>query len=232
MVQWLRASDLPARPIKLALCGQTGSGKTHICTTFPNPIFVLPSKENSEAVFRGAPFPLTHVWDRASMLAALQELLVMDRNGQLQGCTVCVESLSHHSDDVENELTKGGKLDMFPKWGEHRAHFLEIRSILDAIQTAHIVCTMLSQRRVLRDKGGQVTGVEHTFGISGKSGPHFVSTFDAIGYCEQVANTKPPIFQTHFCAHDYFPARTRLRGMPPASIPNFNFADHVLPYLG
>lgn len=221
----MNAAAMPTHRIRCCFYGPTRSGKTHLAATFPRPIFIVPQNEGSEEVIRGRDLPIKKIASSAGMTATLHELLAFQRSGQLHqwGETVVVESLSHYSEIFEMELTNHGVGTMSGQWGKYGSHFVFMREVLWQLD-AHVVFTALPA--VKTDKGGGVlrAGVK----LYGQPGDLLVSSCDLVGYCEQVAGNQ---FLCHVENYGPYPGGTRIKGMPNGIYQNFNFGEHIAPYL-
>lgn len=212
--------------------GPTGSGKTTLAATFPRPVFILPKNEGSIVTLRGMDIPYYEVVDmdktplRDGVGSMCHILDTMERAyhkdpESFPFDTIVIESVSHYSDLVIEQLTNGGKLHMDqPKWGILTAHLRNIQSRLRNMDV-NVVFTALDA--VKEQDDGSVTGGPLIQGASAKKLP---SSCDAIGYCEEKGggNNTPPKYRVHFRRKGAFAARTRLKGIPP-KIDNFNFAE-------
>src|ERR1051325_4596977 len=109
--------------------GDTGSGKTRAASTFPRPIFLVPQNEGSIVTLQGLDIPYYEITDMGSPLVngtggmnrALDEIEALYAEGPdaFPFDSIVVESLSHYSDLVQEELTGGATrpMDQF-KWGQ------------------------------------------------------------------------------------------------------------------
>lgn len=222
---WMNAAAMPTHRVHCCFYGPTGSGKTAIAASFPRPIFIIPQNEGSEETLRGLPIPVKKVNTSTEMVNTLHELLALHKSGHLHewGETIIIESLSHYSELFEMELTNRGAGTMQGKWGQYNSHFVFMREVLWQLD-AHVVFTGLPM--VKTDKNGSVikAGVK----LYGQPGELLVSSCEVVGYCEQIAGNQ---FLCHVENYGGYPARTRIRGMPNATYQNFNFGEHIAPYL-
>lgn len=227
---WQTAGQQARLMIRAALVGPTGSGKTRICSTFPNPKFIFPLNEDSKTTIMGTGLPFTEVGSTNEMIAALQSLVAANAAGHFRGeeHTVCAESFSHYSELVEAEFTRGGATDL--DWSKYNAHFKQVRDLLWSLTDCHVVVSMLDH--VKTDRKGNMTS--HEPKLVGRAATTFVSSCTLLAFCDQ----EPPTpFRNHpqWVAHTQqagaFSARTRIPGMPPGIHPNFNFYEHIAPYL-
>ncbi len=212
--------------------GPTGSGKTTLAATFPRPVFILPKNEGSIVTLRGMDIPYYEVVDMdetklrdgvgsMSHILGTLETAYHKAPNDFPFDTIVVESLSHYTDLVIEQLTKGGKLHMDqPKWGILTSHLRNVQSRLRNMDV-NVVFTALDAVKELDDKsivGGPL--------IQGASAKKLPSSCDVVGYCEETGGgtNKAPIHRVHFRRNGVFIARTRLKGIP-AKIDNFNFAE-------
>jgi len=225
MNPWMSAAQLPSHRIRCCFYGDTRSGKTHIAATFPRPVFIFPKNEGSEEVIRGNDFGMAKVNSRAEMEARLQDLLAAQNSGRIRewGDTVVIESLSHYSELFTMELTDHGRQDMKGHWGTYSAHFTYMREVLWQLDM-HVVITGLAN--VKTDKNGSI--IKAGFKLFGQPGDLIVSSCDLVGFCEQIPG---PRWLCHVENYGKFPGGTRVRGMPNGCYENFNFAEHIAPYL-
>jgi len=237
VIPFQNSAELQHPTVTCCFVGPTRSGKTQICATFPRPFFVFPANENSEETIRGVGFPFVRVStmgapptipETTSMDAILEQLLLWARQGKLRDfCdTICFESLSHYGEIVEGEIRRVHKYrDGRQVWGAYAAHFARLREVAFQLGT-HIVFTALD--RYQTDSDGNI--VKHQIRVSGREGELLPASCDVVGYCEQLPSS-PPRWQTHIQRCGHFQAGTRLRGMPPGLYSNFNFTEHIAPYL-
>ena len=212
--------------------GATGSGKTTLASTFPRPVFILPKNEGSIVTLRGRDIPYYEVVDMdktplrdgvgsmSHVLDTLERAYYKDPD-DFPFDTIVIESVSHYSDLVIEQLTAGGKLHMDqPKWGILTAHLRNIQSRLRNMEV-NVVFTALDA--VKEDDSGTTVGGPLIQGASAKKLP---SSCDAIGYCEEVggAKNKAPKYRVHFRRKGVYVARGRLKGLP-SEIDNFDFAE-------
>lgn len=211
------------------LYGPSGSGKTMAASTFPKPVFIVPKTENSIVTLRGLDFPYYEVIDlkgklvngRGGMIAILDELIKeykADPNS-FPFETIVIESVSHYSDLVIEDMTSGGKVAMDQqKWGLFTSHFRNIHTRLRDLEV-HVVYTALAGLEEKKD--GTVIGGPL---MSGASKLKLPSACDGIGFCETTGTGERAEYRTYFRKHKHFEARTRFRHIPEVLTP-FNFAD-------
>jgi hypothetical protein len=214
--------------------GDSGSGKTRAASTFPRPLFIVPQNEGSLATLRGEDFPYYEVSDMSSplvngvggMTRVLDEIeeLYAKNPDEFPYDTIVIESLTHYTDLVIEELSNGGRtmMDQF-RWGQLSGHLRNVQARLRRLDV-HAVFTALAET----DKGDDnaVTGEPM---LSGKSALKLPAACDVIGYCEVTTGKNNPIWRVHFRRHKHFMARTRFAGLP-ASVDNFDFEQikHLL----
>lgn len=233
--------------VSVFLYGPTRSGKTLCASTFPRPIFIFPYGEGSDKVIAGRDVPKVHIGapvaDGGSgsamrdMKAALEHLLALDQmpstahpgKSQLYdwGETVCTESLSHYAEKVILELTDNGAKEMEGKlWSKFNQHFMWLRDALFRLR-AHRVLTALD---TVKTKGDKIIsgGVQ----INGQTAQLILASCDIVGHTEQRSmGVQGSVWTTHVNTIGVFPGGTRLQGMPNMSFDNFNFPEHIAPYL-
>lgn len=210
------------------------SGKTTAALTFPYPFFIVPMTENSIATGRGQDVPYVEAagpTDLNAVLAYLedaqrksQQLLAAEKPEAAWEAfpyqTVVVESLSHYTDLIIEELTNGGtrKMDM-QQWGLLSSHLRNIHTRLSNLPI-HVVYTALAQ--VKENDSGAIQGGAL---MSGAMAMKLPSACDAIGYCEQTMTKDGMQYRVHFRRFKQFPARIRApRGVEtPAFIDDFTF---------
>ena len=123
------------------LYGDSRSGKTRSCATFPRPVFLVPYNEQSITTLRGMDVAYYEVTgmkgDVTNGSGGLENILLELENeyyrdpNEFPYETVVLESISHYSDLVADELTRGGKVFMDQaKWGQFLSHFRNIQARL------------------------------------------------------------------------------------------------------
>lgn len=230
------AKDIVAPWTHWFLYGDSRSGKTKAASTFPRPVFLVPYNEQSITTLRGMDMPyyeITGMGDQAnlapivdgsgSLLSALLELeteYFKDPNA-FPFETIVFESVSHYSDLVAEELTRGGKVFMDQqKWGQFLAHFRNVQGRLRKMQV-HAVFTALAKLDKAGDDASTVSGGPL---VQGQTALKLPSACDVIGYSEEVRAGKGSIYRIHFRKYKHFPAGSRFSGVP-AVVDNFNFAE-------
>lgn len=215
------ASEVEIAWIRAFFYGPLGSGKTEIASHFPDPVFVLPPNEGSIATLQGRAIPYRVVGDgqmgvEQELRATLEELVAADRAGTLHeqyGRTFVFENLSHLADSLINQWTNGGKTVPDQRtWGQLRTTMMYMRDSLVRLK-AHVIFTALD--KITTDESGKITSAGPR--ISGAAAELLPSSCDLVGVCEQLA-TNPPKWQVHFRSYGAWKGRTRLRGMPPATL--------------
>lgn len=229
-IVWQQATALSRVMVRAAFVGPTRSGKTKVCSTFPNPIFIWTKNEDSKTTLAGTGVPYIEVGSMREYEETCEELVAMHVAGHFKGQerTIIAENLSHYSDIVDSELTRGGQADL--EWSRVNSHFKRLRDLLWSLTDCHVVVSMLDQ--VKTDKRGNV--VNHGPKMIGKTADTLISSCTIVGYCDQEPPTldRPhPRWVVHTQSAGMFPAGTRLPGMPPGIIENFNFPTHIAPYL-
>lgn len=214
--------------------GDTGSGKTESCSTFPRPIFILPTDENSIITLKGRDFPYIEIygakgrprtqgWGLENAVGWLEQQLGSDPEN-FPYDTIVVEALSHYLEQVVEELSEGNTKQMDQqKWGKLSGHLRNIHSRLRNMDV-HVVFTALVKEE--RDATNQTMALPL---MSGKMGYMLPSACDVIGYCKETPGKPESLYEVHFKKYMHFPARSRFRGMP-AKVRNFRFND-MLPYI-
>jgi hypothetical protein len=217
--------------------GDTGSGKTLLAATFPNPCFIQPINEGSMVTLRGRDIGYYEAQDMSSQLRGgiggmnrIIDELEREYKANPQKFpydTIVVESLTHYSELVVEELSEQGTKQMDQrKWGEVAAHFRNIHARLCNMQV-HVVYTSLAKI----DKNDAGVIVAGPF-IQGAAAAKLPSSCEVVGYCEVSRSnrkvngvaTDQTAYRTHFKKHGHFPARTRFDAMPDV-IENFNFSE-------
>lgn len=227
MSGWLNSAEIPQGKATVFLCGGTRSGKTEICTTFPNPIFIFPKNENSKATIRGRGFPYKEVGSMGELDAILEELQIWGQRGELTANnTVCLESLSHYADIVLAEIQKQyAPKDGRQLWGRFGDHFARMRTILTSLP-CNVVFTALDRKKTDNDQ----SIIAHDVQLGGREGGLLPASCDIVAFTEQLP-INPPRWRAHVQQYGHFRAGTRLRGMPHGVYDNFNYPEHIKPYL-
>lgn len=225
------AKDIVAPWTHWFLYGDSRSGKTRAAASFPSPCFLVPYNEQSITTLRGTDTAYYEVTGMKgdvvggsggleNILLELETEYYKDPNA-FPYETIVLESISHYSDLVADELTRGGKVFMDQaKWGQFLAHFRNIQARLRKMQV-HAVFTALAKTDKAGDDASTVTGGPL---VQGQTALKLPSACDVIGYCEEVRAAKDSIYRIHFRKHRHFPAGSRFHGVP-ATVDNFNFAD-------
>jgi hypothetical protein len=230
MIQWQTADAGQRVMVRCAFIGPTRSGKTSVCASFPNPMFIFPKNEDSKTTLMGSGYPFVEVGSMRETEEVLEQLAQMQQAGAFVGQdrTVIFENLSHYADIMESEITRGGVVDL--DWNKYKSHFKRIRDLLWSLSDCHVVVTALDN--VKTDKRGNV--VHHGPKVSGQSADTLVSSCTLVGYCDQEPAT-PDRLHSRWVVHTQtaglFQAGTRIPGMPPGIHENFNFFQHIAPYL-
>jgi hypothetical protein len=228
------AAQLDAPWTRWFFYGETGSGKTSIAASFPDPVFIVPVNEGSIVTLRGRDIPYYESCDMSSqvrdgvgglnrILDELERNYVQDINA-FPFQTIVLDSLTHYSELVVEEISESGTKQMDPKkWGEVGAHFRNVHSRLCNMQV-HVVYTALS--RIDKNDAGVV--IAGPF-LSGAAAIKLPSACEVVGYCEATKVKGITEYRTHFKKCGFYPARTRFGALPDV-IQNFDFAE-VQPYL-
>ncbi len=235
------AMDLTSPWTRWFMMGPTGAGKTTCALTFPYPFFVIPATENSIVTGRGLDVPYVETQgpaDLKDILVYLEdahrksvEFLRADKADEAWAVfpyqTVVLESLSHYTDLIIEELTDGGKKKMdMQQWGLLSSHLRNIHTRLSNLPV-HVVYTALVEVKE-SEAGGSTAGAL----MSGAMRLKLPSACDAIGYCEQTPgratkeNPQPDMnYRVHFKKYGKFEARIRApRGVvTPAYVDDFHF---------
>lgn len=238
------AADLTQPWTSWFFYGATGSGKTRAAATFPAPFFIVPQNEKSINTLRGMNVPYTEVFDRNSMFAALswlenqyaamQRALSQGKDEEADRLfpyqTIVVESISHYSDLVIEDLTNKGTKQMdYQQWGRLASHLRTIQNRLRAMDV-HSIFTSLDQTNEDGTVGGPL--------ISGQTKVKMPSACDYIGYFEAVTVSRKTAYNSHWRQYGKFFARVRQSelhakdvGEFPAMIESFHFSK-VAKYIG
>ena len=223
------AKDIVAPWTHWFLYGESGSGKTKSASTFPRPCFLVPYNEQSITTLRGMDVAYYEVTgmkgDVTNGSGGLENILLELENeyyrdpNEFPYETVVLESISHYSDLVADELTRGGKVFMDQaKWGQFLSHFRNIQARLRKMEV-HAVFTALAKV----DKANDDTVIGGPL-IQGQTALKLPSACDVIGYCEEIRSAKDSIYRMHLRRHKHFAAGSRFPAIPP-QLDNFNFAD-------
>jgi hypothetical protein len=226
------AKDLVAPWTHWFLYGESRSGKTRAASTFPRPVFLVPYNEQSITTLRGLDMPYYEITGMKGP--------VVDGSGGLEDVlteleteyykdpdafpyeTVVVESISHYSDLVADELTRGGKAFMDQaKWGQFLAHFRNVQSRLRRMEV-HAVFTALSDVKTTENTtiGGPL--------IQGQTAKKLPSACDVIAYCEEI-RAKSSIYRMHLRRYGHFAAGSRFAKLPEI-IDDFDFKN-IKPFI-
>jgi len=241
------AQDLTSPWTSWFIYGATGSGKTSICATFPQPFFIVPANEKSINTLQGMNVQYVEVGKRNDMYQVLDflegrynDMLRLMSQGDDTAAnvafpwqTIVVESISHYSDLVIEDLSQGGTKQMdYQQWGKLGSHLRTIQMRLRALDV-HSLFTSLDK---VSDDGQHAGPL-----ISGQMATKMPSACDYIVYCEAVGATmkdKPAVYRAHFRQFGKFPARVRQspvsakqHGAFPPMIDNFHF-DKISKFLG
>ncbi len=241
MIEIKNAANIVQPWTRWFFMGDTGSGKSTAAYTFPFPFVIIPSTENSIASARGDDLPYTEAASPIELNQVLMyledayrkstEYLRAEKPDEAWAVfpyqTIVLESLTHYTDLIIEELTEGGKKKMdMQQWGLLSGHLRNIHTRLSNLPV-HVVYTSLAQ--VKETDGGAVTGGA---AMSGAMALKLPSACDAIGYFEQTpgrATKETPNpgmnFRAHFQRYKQFAARIRApRGVAtPPYVDDFHF---------
>lgn len=224
------AQDITQPWIRWFMYGETGAGKTTAASTFPDPIFLVPSTENSIITLMGTDIPYVEISDREDMLNAInyltaghdamQRLYAKGDEAKATEAfpyqTIVVESLSHYCELLVEDIGRSGQRKMDQQaWGLLSSHLRTLHAMLTRLDT-HLVYTSLAR---LDDNGqGQPLMV-------GKNAIMMPAACDVISYqeCVPTAKNQTPVYRTHFKKYGPYPARTRFRALPD-HLDNFTFS--------
>lgn len=227
------------------LFGATGSGKTTIAATFPDPLFLVPANENSFVTLLDHKQEYSYltlgkdastgepVKARQHMEQVLDWLDARYRRacaGDAQAFpwqTIVVESLTHYTDLVVEDLSDFGKKQMDQaKWGHLSGHLRMIHDRLRSLDV-HIVYTALATVKEVKGHDASV-GLPN---LTGQMAEKLPSACDVIGYCEALRGPKgDSTYRVNFRRTGPFQARSRFPRLP-AFLDNFTF-DDAQQYLG
>lgn len=227
------------------LYGPTGTGKTTAASTFPDPLFIVPANENSFVALleREQAYTYLTVGKDASTGASIkarqhmEEILEWLDARYRRACagdekafpwqTIVIESLTHYTDLVVEDLSDYGKKQMDQaKWGHLSGHLRMLHDRLRALDV-HIVYTALSTVKEVKGHDASV-GLPN---LTGQMAEKLPSACDVIGYCETLRAPKgESTYRVNFRRTGPFTARSRFSRLP-AFVDNFSFHD-VQPHLG
>lgn len=134
--------------------------------------------------------------------------------------TVVVESITHYTDLVQEELTRGNTIDMdYQKWGKLSAHLRSVHARLRALPV-HVVFISLSIEHF--DQKGNLTGGGPAF--PGAMKYKLPSACDCVVFMEhrEGAKGKPGRYTAHFRTHKVFDAGCRF--------PQLTEAESLVPF--
>ncbi len=221
------------------LYGNTGAGKTRCAATFPSPVFIQPKNEGSTtSLIDVGDFPFyeaTCMEETATkngkpvgapdgvggLNNILWELETQYRSApnKFPYETIVLESLTHYSDLVVEQLTNGNNKNMDQqRWGQLTAHLRNVQARLKNMQV-FVVYTALA-KVATTDAGVVVAGVA----LPGAAALKLPSACDSIGYCEALpAKQNQWHGRVHFKKCGPYDARSRFN--IPKQIDNFDFND-------
>jgi hypothetical protein len=228
------AKDIEVPWTRWFFYGDTGAGKTRLASTFPRPCFIIPKNEGSAVTLRGRDIPYYEVTDMSSQVRSgvggLNRILDEIEKSYTENLdafpfdTIVLESLTHYSELVVEELSESGTKSMDQrKWGEVAAHFRNIHARLCNMDV-HVVYTSLA--RIDKNDAGVV--IAGPF-IQGAAAIKLPSSCEVVSFCEASKNQRGTVYKAHFKKHGHYPARSRFDAIPDV-IENFNYAE-VVQYL-
>lgn len=137
--------------------------------------------------------------------------------------TIVLESLSHFSDMLVEDVSEGGnkKLDQ-QAWGLIGSYLRTVHSRLRNMDV-HVVYTSLAKTQE-NDSGGIVSGGPN---LIGQAAEKFPSACDVVVYMEELAGQgkdAAPIYRSFFRKYRWWQARTRFANFPDF-MDNFDFAQ-------
>jgi hypothetical protein len=208
--------------------GDTGAGKTKTASTFPDPIIIVPTDENSIVTLMDQHLPYIEIYGQKGsprtqgwgLDAAINwlEAELKAKGADFPYMTIVIEAVSHYLEQVQEEMTDGNKAQMDQrKWGQLASHLRNIHSRLRNM-AVHVVFTAL----VKEDKDAADNATASPL-MSGKMGYLLPSACDVIGYCVAEPGN-PPRYDVHFAKYKHFRARTRFNRMP-RKVQNFRYDD-------
>lgn len=223
--------------------GPTGSGKTSAAATFPKPLFIIPTGENSHLTLRGREFDYVEVGEGRGFVAEYMSILnELERRAQMADKaktveeaeahfpwrTVVVESLTHVADAVINDLTmNGSKPTSEYTWGQLGTFFRNLHTSLTRLGV-HVVFTALPKVLTKKDEV-----VKAGPAIVGSAADKLPSSCDVVAYFQPIVRGRDEesrIYRAHFTYFQDYPARSRFPGLPP-HVDNFNFKA-LAPLIG
>lgn len=235
MFKTLNTADMAEPWTRWFIYGDTGTGKTSAASTFPRPLFLIPSVENSHETLRGAKFDYLIVRDWSSPFkesegsGGMNAILTMIENEYKRAPdkfpfdTIVPDGLTHFSELLKDELTQGGKTAMdVQKYERLTSHFRNIHARLSNmdVHTVYISLGTIDENSKKGDAYLQKKAKEVI--------PSSCEVYAHMTVKDQGKNN-PKIYMMHTQAHGEWKARTRYRKLP-AEIKNFRFADirHLL----
>jgi hypothetical protein len=217
--------------------GPSGAGKTKLASSFPYPVMIQPINEGSIVTLRGLDIPYYEMTDMTSQLrdgrGGLNRIIdELEKEYQADPKafpyeTIVVESLTHYSELVVEEISEQGTKPMDQrKWGEVASHFRNVHARLCNMQV-HVVYTSLDKIDK-SDSGVIVAGPS----LQGAAATKLPSACEVVGYCEVSRSNKKvggtlvaqTDYKVHFRKHGHYPARSRFDAMPDV-VDNFKFAE-------
>jgi hypothetical protein len=137
--------------------------------------------------------------------------------------TVALESLSHYSDMLVEDVSDHGRKKMDQQgWGVIGSYLRTVHSRLRNFD-AHIVYTSLPKTQE-KEEGGIVSGGPN---LIGQAAEKFPAMCDVVVYMEELPGTgkdAKPTYRAFFRRYRWWQARTRFGGFPDY-VDNFNFAE-------
>lgn len=225
-IDFLKASEVKPGYTSWFFYGETRTGKTTAAATFPKPLFIQPTLEDSHVslthldhvsvVFTDKMEKtdeiITELEARAAKAVPLWKANRYDEGDKIFPWeTVVVESLTHYCDGVIEELTKNGRVDMDQqKWGKLTAHLRGIHTRLKALPV-HVVYVALVKK--VYDRTGHL--VDSDFAFPGGMQMKLPSACNGVVYFEK-KDGKPTLYTAHLTTTGVYSAGNRyqqLRGM-------------------
>lgn len=201
------------------LYGDSGTGKTTAAATFPSPLFIVPAHERSWTTLQGRDIDFVEVDTARAMLGTLEQIEADYKKSpnDFPYETLVVESLTHYSDLIQDDLKRGTSQMDQQKWGLFGEHLRTMQQRLRRLDV-HVVFTALSRTET---ESGVVVGGPH---LPGQSSVKLPASCDVTGFCECTGAGDKTKYVVHFRRRGHFFARSRLKTLP-AKVENFNFAD-------
>lgn len=192
--------------------GSSGSGKTTMASFFPKPFLLVPRAEQSQLSLKDRDIDFMEITSSKDMLDAIayfEKIQNTKGSDALEHETLVIESLSHYTDQIVEEFSRGGAIkDARQVYGVVNSHFRTIQQRLRGLDM-HVIFTALATTTESAD--GETQHGEPL--ISGRTKTILPASCDIVGYCE-VREGKPPMYKFHTRAYRGYMARTRYHAMP------------------